>query len=181
MTKTQLKFLVPLIAVVSCVSLSVFALSDGEGQADDHRTASAVDVEAIHRHVERALAAVPWETIGHELADLRVTLDDLDMDEIHAEVEAALEEIDVEAIQAEVSESLADIDWEEIHREILEARSEIDAADLEAVQIEVQEALESIDWDEIRQTLEAAGGLAAEELEALEEALEALGGGSGVI
>lgn len=182
MTKTRLALAVALLSAGLFVSFSVYALSDGEEPVEPQSAIGEIDVEEIHAQVERALESVPWDEIRRQLADTRGIMDDIDPDAIRAEIEAAMADLDVEAIQAEAREALKEVDWGEIRRDIEAARAEIETMDLEGVRADVLEALEEVDWDEIRRTLEDAQGIAAEELEALDEVLEELrGGSSGVI
>ncbi len=184
MTKTKLRFAAALLAGSLLVTLSVYGLSDGEDQAEPQAAAALdeIDVEEIHAQVERALESVQWDEIGRQLADARGVLNDIDPEAIRAQVEAAMADVDIEAIHAEAREALEEVDWDEIRRDIEDARAEIETLDLEGVRADALKALEEVDWDEIRRTLEDAQGIAAEELEALDEVLEELrAGSSGVI
>lgn len=186
MTKTKLNFAVALLAGSLICTLSVFALSDGEEEADQRSTTAAamgeINVEEIQAQVESALEGVPWEEISRQLADVQGILDGVDPEAIRAQVEAAMADLDVERIRAEAREALDDVDWDEIRRDIEAAHAEIETMDLEGVRADVLQALDDVDWDEIRKTLQDAKGMAAGELEALDEILKELGNdGSGVI
>ncbi len=185
MNRTRLIFASALLAGGLILSISVYGLSEAEEPVDSQVPAAVldeIDVEEIQAEVERSLEPVPWDEISAQLADARGVLDSLDLDAIRAEVEAAMAELDVEEIRAEARQALDEVDWDEIRQDVEAAHAEIEAMDLEDVRADVREALAEVDWDEIRRTLEEASGLAAEELEALDELLEELGtGSSGVI
>ena len=177
---TRFSFIAVLLAAGLMLSLSVYGLADGEESAGT--AVDETDVGEIHAQIEGALKAVPWEEIGRQLADVQSSLDGIDPDAIRAEVEAAMAGLDIERIHADARAALEDVDWDAIQRDIEAAHAEIETMDLEDVRADVLEAMEEIDWDEIHRTLEQAKGLAAEELEALNELLEAFEtGSSGVI
>ncbi len=186
MTRTKLSFAAATL-IVACmiVSLSVYGLAEGQEPDDNHQNPQTgvtalddIDVEEIHRQVEGVLDAVPWA----KLADVRGILDGVDAEGIRAEIEAAMEVLDMEEIHAEVREALEGVDWAEIQQDVEDAKSEIETIDLEGIRGDVREALEDVDWGEIRRSLEEAKGVAADELQALDELLEELGvAGSGVI